>query len=185
MQSQPQFTYEIVMWALGISSGDVFRFLAHRESLGKIKPHVEAFIYMALHQFAVFIFNENDNSNFDQILQLTKDKDIVGKKRKKKGKKEESKDSLKNSSESQELTDGGSSSSPNGNGKVMNVMNLDIDSMKDDQCGTSSLNALANANLQREFHNHASKVSLMNQISLKKNDNKIKNIMNEFELDQF
>lgn len=112
MQSQPQFHYEIVMWALGISSGDVFRFLAHRESLGKIKSHVEAFIYMALHQFAVFIFNENDNSNFDQILQLTKDKDSTTKKRKKKGKKDDK--DCKNSSDSQEMRTSSepSSSSP-------------------------------------------------------------------------
>jgi len=170
------------MWALGISSGDVFRFLSHRESLGKIKSHVEAFIYMALHQFAVFIFNENDNSNFDQILQLTKDKDILGKKRKKKGKKEESKDSLKtNSNESQELNTSSDKSSSSPINTAKNMINLNL--KEDDNRDKSSLNASSNT---REFHHHTSQVSLLNQISLKKNDgNVIKNIMNEFELDQF
>jgi hypothetical protein len=91
MQQQSHFHYEVVMWALGVSTGDVFKFLSHRESLGRVKNHVETFVYMALNQFAVFIFNENDNSNFDQILQLTKDKENsnISKKKKKNKKKED------------------------------------------------------------------------------------------------
>lgn len=91
MQQQSHFHYEVVMWALGVSTGDVFKFLSHRESLGRVKFHVETFVYMALNQFAVFIFNENDNSNFDQILQLTKDKENsnISKKKKKNKKKED------------------------------------------------------------------------------------------------
>lgn len=89
MQKEGVFHYEIVMWSLGNSTGDVFKYLSHRESLGRIKSSVEAFIHMALHQFAVFIFNENDNSNFDQILQLTKEKDTNNKKRKKNNKKKD------------------------------------------------------------------------------------------------
>jgi len=129
---------------------------------------------MALHQFAVFIFNENDNSNFDQILQLTKDKDNMFKKRKKKGKKEDSKEKdSKNSNESQDLN---TSSEPSSNSPSINS----TENIKDKN--THNLNN--HTNITHSYHH--SNVSLLNQISLKKSDsNVIKNIMNEFELDRF
>lgn len=187
------FHYEVVMWALGNSTGDVFKFLSHRQSLGRIKGSVEAFIKMALHQFAVFIFNENDNSNFDQILQLAKEKDSNNKKRKKNNKKKDevNKDKqLSITSENSNLSlmiDSSLNESPNSDNETIistnpcnSIKNLS-NSLND--CKNSHKNSPIVKDSQIKPNNED---SLLNQISLNQSGerNGVK-LFNEIELEQF